>query len=288
MLRRLWNRLPVIVRAIIVGELVVSIGGLPPPLAIIANLRTTPRVPWMIVATALWLWLFWWYLHGGGWPRQTAESRKRDLRGDPLAARVWGWALLAGTFGIASTLALGFATLRVAGVTREAFASPINLSNYPMLSVICAIASISATAGVVEEAGFRGYMLSPMQRRHGWIVGILITGFMFFLDHHFSHAYATFAFLPFFLAISVVHGLLVKCSGSIRPSVVLHGIADFLVIPIMYGLVGSFSVTPISQTGFDTELAICLALTLFFALAAVVPFRRLAIISSRVEDRQTT
>jgi membrane protease YdiL (CAAX protease family) len=287
MLKRVWNRFPVIVRAIIVGELVVSIGGLPPPLAIIANLRTTPRVPWMIVATALWLWLFWWYLRGGGWPRQTAESRTRDLRGDPLAARVWGWALLAGTFGIASTIALGFATLRAAGVTREAFASPINLSNYPMLSVICAIASISATAGVVEEAGFRGYMLSPIQRRHGWVVGILITGFMFFLDHHFSHAYATFAFLPFFLAISAVHGLLVKYSGSIRPSVVLHGIADFFVIPIMYGLVGSFSVTPISQTGFDTEFAICLALILFFALAAVVPFRRLAIIGSRSKtDKQ--
>jgi membrane protease YdiL (CAAX protease family) len=222
-----------------------------------------------------------WYLRGGGWPRQTAEPRKRDLRGDPLPTRVWGWALLAGAFGIASTLALGFATLRAAGVTREAFASPINLSNYPMLSMICAIASISATAGVVEEAGFRGYMLSPIQRCHGWVVAISLTGFMFFLDHHLSHTYATFAVLPFFLAISVVHGLLVKYSGSIRPSVVLHRIADFLVIPIMYGLVGSFSVTPISQTGFDAQLGICISLTLFLALVAVLPFKRLAIISSR-------
>jgi membrane protease YdiL (CAAX protease family) len=287
MLKRVWNRLPAIVRAIIIGELVVSVGGIVPPLAIIVNLQTTPRVPWQILVTGLWLWLFWCYLRGGEWPRQTAESRKRDLRGGPLTARVWGWALLAGTFGIASTLALGFVTLRVAGVTREAFASPIKLSNYPIYTVICAIASISATAGVVEEAGFRGYMLSLIQRRHGWVVGILITGFMFFLDHHFSHAYATFAFLPFFLAISVVHGLLVKYSGSIRPSVVLHGIADFLVIPIMYGLVGSVSVTPISQTGFDTELAICLTLTLCFALAAVFPFRRLATISWRSKtDKQ--
>jgi hypothetical protein len=134
MLKRLWDRLPVIVRAIIIGELVVSVGGLSPPLAIIANLRITPRVPWMIIATALWLSLLWWYLRGGGWPRQSAESRKRDLRGNSLPARVWGWALLAGTFGIASSLALGFATLRVAGVTREAFASPIKLSNYPMLT----------------------------------------------------------------------------------------------------------------------------------------------------------
>jgi len=49
---------------------------------------------------------------------------------------------------------------------------------------------------------------------------------MFFLDHHLSHAYATFVFLPFFLAISAVHGLLVKYSGSIRPSVLLHALAD--------------------------------------------------------------
>ena len=144
-------------RAIIVGELVVSIGGILPPLTIIANLRTTPRVPWMLLITALWLWLFWWYLQGRGWPQQTTDFRRRDLRGDSLPARVWGWALLAGALGIASTLALGFATLRVANVSREAFAAPVNFSSYPSLTVICAIACISATAGVVEEAGFRGF-----------------------------------------------------------------------------------------------------------------------------------
>lgn len=259
------------------GELVVSIGGVPPGLAVIANLRTSPRVPWMLLVTALWLWFFWWYLRGAGWPRQTAEFRRRDLRGNALPARMWGWALLAGTLGIASTLALGFVTLRVANVSREAFAAPVDFSMYPTLTIICAIASISATAGVVEEAGFRGFMLSPIQRRHGWTAAILVTGFMFFLDHHFSHAYATFAFLPFFLAISAVHGLLVKYSGSICPSAVLHAVADFFVIPILYGLVGTLSVVPISQTGFDSQFGICLALMTLFAFAAVPAFKRLAV-----------
>ena len=279
MLKRFWNWLPVIVRAIIVGELVVDIGGILPPLAIIANLRTTPRVPWMILVTALWLWFFWWYLRGGGWPRQTAESRRRDLRGGPLSARAWGWALLAGSLGIASTLALGFATVRLANVSPDAFAAPINLSSYPLFTVICAIACVSATAGVVEEAGFRGYMLSPVQQRHGWTVAILISGFMFFLDHHLSHRYATFAFLPFFVAISAVHGLLVKYSGSIRPSVVLHAVADFIVIPILYGLVGSFSIAPVSKTGFDSHFAISIALMIILGLGSVLPFQRLAMAS---------
>lgn len=279
-MKQLWNRLPVIVRAIIVGELVVTIGGILPPLAIIANLRTTPHIPWMLLVTLLWLWLFWWYLRGNGWPRSTAESRRRDLRGNSLPRRVWGWALVAGTLGIASTLALGFATLRVANVSREAFAAPVNFSNYPTLTVVCAIACISATAGVVEEAGFRGFMLTPIQRRHGWTAAILITGFMFFLDHHFSHAYATFAFLPFFLAISAVHGFLVKYSGSIQPSAVLHAVADFLVIPILYGLAGSLSVTPISQTGVDRQFLICIVLMVVFGLAAIPAYTRLAAAST--------
>ena len=93
---------------------------------------------------------------------------------------------------------------------------------------------------------------------------------MFFLDHHLSHAYATFIFLPFFLAISVVHGLLVKYSGSIRPSVLLHALADFIVIPVSYGLVGTFSVESVSVTGINREFVIWIAV-MVICLGAFVP-----------------
>ena len=276
---RLWRRLPVIVRAILIGELVVSIGGLLPELAIVANLKTSPQVPWLLVVTGLWLWLFWWYLSGGGWPKITSDTRRQDLRGGPLSGRMWKWALVAGTFGILCTIALGFTLARLANVPRDAFKAPVDFSVYPRLTVISALLAISATAGVVEEAGVRGFMLSPIQRRHGWSIAILITGLMFFLDHHLSHAYATFAFLPFFLAISVVHGLLVRFTGSIRPSVVLHGVADFCLVPVMYGLVGSFSVSPVWETGFDRNFTICLAVMLIFGVATTAAFVRLAHLS---------
>jgi membrane protease YdiL (CAAX protease family) len=174
---------------------------------------------------------------------------------------------------------LGFALARLANVPRDAFKAPVDFSVYPRLTVVAALLAISATAGVVEEAGFRGFMLSPIQRRHGWSIAILITGLMFFLDHYLSHAYATFAFLPFFLAISVVHGLLVRFTGSIRPSAVLHGVADFCLVPVMYGLVGSFSVSPVWETGFDRNFTICLAVMLIFGVAATAAFVRLAHLS---------
>jgi membrane protease YdiL (CAAX protease family) len=165
---------------------------------------------------------------------------------------------------------MAFVTARLAHLPREAFAAPMDFSKYETLTVTCAIACISATAGVVEEAGFRGFLMSPVQRRHGWTIAILISGIMFFLDHHLSHAYATLVFLPFFLAISVVHGLLVKYSGSIRPSVLLHAVADFVVIPVSYGLVGTFSVESLSVTGIDDRFKIWVCV-MVICFAAFVP-----------------
>jgi len=273
MVSHFWKRLPAIVRGILVAELVVTIGTIPPSIAVILNMRTSPSIPWMLVVTAGWLLFFWWYVTGHGWPRSTQEARRRDLRAPSLSKRAWTWALIAGTLGIAGTIAMAVVTARLAHLPREAFAAPVDFSKYGALTVICAIACISATAGVVEEAGFRGFLISPIQRRHGWTIAILISGIMFFLDHHLSHAYATFVFLPFFLAISVVHGLLVKYSGSIRPSVLLHALADFIVIPVSYGLVGTFSVESVSVTGIDRQFIIWVAV-MVICFGAFVPALR--------------
>src|SRR4030095_8374305 len=270
---RFWDRLPVILRGILVAELVVTIGTIPPSIAVILNLQTSPAIPWMLVVTAGWLLFFGWYVSGHGWPRSTQEARRRDLRARSLSKHAWTWALVAGTLGITGAIALAFVTARRAHLPREAFAAPMDFSKYPTLIIVCAIACISATAGVVEEAGFRGFLISPIQRQHGWTIAILISGIMFFLDHHLSHAYATFVFLPFFLAVSVVHGLLLKYSGSIRPSVLLHALADFVVIPVSYGLVGTFSVESVSVTGIDRQFIIWVAV-MVICFAAFVPALR--------------
>lgn len=283
MLSHFWDRLPAIFRGILVAELVVTIGTIPPSIAVILNLRTSPSIPWMLIVTGGWLLFFWWYVNGHGWPRSTQEARRRDLRAPSLSKAAWTWALIAGTLGITGTIAMAFVTARLAHLPREAFAAPIDFSKYPTLIVVCAIACISATAGVVEEAGFRGFLISPIQRRYGWTTAILISGIMFFLDHHLSHAYATFVFLPFFLAISVVHGLLVKYSGSIRPSVLLHALADFIVIPVSYGLVGSFSVESISASGIDRQFIIWVAVLVICFVAFVPALRALG---ARSETRR--
>lgn len=271
----LWRQIPVILRASLIAELVCAVGNLPPGVLMLANLRFLPGVPWLLPATALWLWLFWRWMNGGWWPPSTATSRRRDLRARPLSGSVWRWSLLAGGLGLVSVMAFGLLLARFADIPRDTYKLPVELSTLPPWTVISILLAISVSAGVVEEAAFRGYLISPIARRHGWPIAILVSGLMFYLAH-LNHAYLTLAHLPFFLAISALNGLLVYLTGSILPAIVLHASADLLFIPLKYGLVGNLHAEPIWRTGVDSAFLICLAITLLFGFAAIPAFRRLA------------
>jgi len=106
LLSRSWMHVPVIARALLTGVLVLIVGWLPFSLLRGVNLMLSPSIPWFVPLTALHLWLFWQYLQGRGWPRSTAEARRKDLRAPRLSPRTWRWALLAGGTAMASTTAL--------------------------------------------------------------------------------------------------------------------------------------------------------------------------------------
>jgi membrane protease YdiL (CAAX protease family) len=272
---QLWQQIPVILRAALIAELVSIVGGLPPGGLMLANLKFLPSVPWLLPATGLWLWLFWRWMNGAWWPRSTAESRRRNLRACPLSGSVWRWSLLAGGLGLVSVMALGLLLARFADVPRDAYKLPVEYSALPPWTVISFLLAISVSAGVVEEAAFRGYLISPIARRHGWPVAILVSGLMFYVAH-LNHANVTLAHLPFFLAVSALHGLLVYQTGSILPAIVLHALEDLLFIPLKYGLIGDLHGEPVWRTGLDSAFLACLAVVLIFGLAAVPVFRRLA------------
>src|SRR5262245_26779181 len=96
----------VIARAVIVGLAVSAAGGVPWVLLSGWNLRMFVSVPWATLLTAAYLWLFWRYLGGAGWPRSTAEWRRTNLRANRLSGEIWGTALFAGILGLAAQLPL--------------------------------------------------------------------------------------------------------------------------------------------------------------------------------------
>jgi membrane protease YdiL (CAAX protease family) len=231
----LWRRLPALLRGALVAVAILLVGQLPPGVFLVLGLRFTPTIPWFLAGTAIWLVAFWMYLGGRGWPAGTRASRRRDLRGAPLAPAIWRWSLLAGGLGVVSAFCVALLTGLVADLPAAAFEAPFDLSPYPWWTTLAFFLNIALVAGVVEEAAFRGYMLSVVERRHGWVAAIASVAALFYLVH-LGHAYATAALLPFFMAYSLLHGLLVFLTRSILPSVVIHALGDAVILPMQYGV----------------------------------------------------
>jgi membrane protease YdiL (CAAX protease family) len=207
--------LKVIVRAVLIGMLIVIAGTIPRNLLFMANLRYFTSVPWAVPLTAFYLWFFWRYLNGAGSPESTVEERRASLRANRLAGRVWAWALAAGGLGIvALVLALRVAN-RLVVLPQQQLP---DLSQVPKLTVLALLLMAAPVAGVVEEAAFRGYMQGPIERRYGLTVAILITGTMFAV----AHLDFTLILWPYYVAVAAIYGTVTYLTRSILPAVVLH------------------------------------------------------------------
>ena len=79
----------------------------------------------------------------------------------------------------------------------------------------------AVVAGVVEETSFRGYLQRPIERRHGPVIAILVTGSVFGFAH-FAHPEVGVVLLPFYIAVAAVYGALAYFTDSTLPGMVLH------------------------------------------------------------------
>ena len=168
---------------------------------------------------ALYLWFYWRYLvRGWGWPGSTAEIRRTDSRANRVADDAWGLALLAGMLGLASVLLLQGLWGRLVAVPQQ---RDIDISRYPAVTVFLWIVMSAVVAGIVEETSFRGYLQRPIERRHGPVLAILLTGVLFGFAH-FGHPEVGLVLLPFYLSVAAVYGALAYLTDSTVPSMILH------------------------------------------------------------------
>lgn len=214
----LWRRFPVVVRAVITGVVATLAGTTPWAVLVSANTKHLSAVPWAVPPIAVYLWLYWRYLQGDGWPRSTAEARRTHCRANRLSEDVWAMALFAGVLGLVAVLFLQGVMNRLVTLPEQ---RDLDVSQYPVATVLLWVLMSSAVAGVVEEASFRGYMQRPIERRHGPVVAILVTGSLFGVLH-FTHPEVTLVLLPYYIAVAAVYGALAYLTESILPSMVLH------------------------------------------------------------------
>lgn len=224
MILPLWKRLPVIVRAILTGSLAAAAGTVPWAYLVSANTRHWSVVPWAVPLTALYLWFWWKYVRGSWWPASTADARRVNCRANRLTDEVWGMAMFAGISGLVTIVLFQRVMDRMVTLPHQ---QDLDISQYPVVTVLFWILMGALVAGVVEEAAFRGYMQSPIERRHGPVAAILVTGMMFGFMH-FTHPEVTLILMPYYAAVAAVYGALAYFTNSIYPGMVLHAGGNML------------------------------------------------------------
>jgi len=178
-------------------------------------------MPWAIVPMAIYLWLYWRYISGRIGSPDTAAMRRANLRANRLERDVWIIAIFTGLIGFGAVLALVTVMARL--TTMPGSAAAITLpAGMPPLTGFLLLVMASIVAGTTEEAGFRGYMQGPIERRHGLALAILVNGVMFGLLHFPNHPAATTSMLPYYMTVSALYGGLTWAANSILPALALH------------------------------------------------------------------
>src|SRR5688572_971828 len=184
------------------------------------NLKVLPFLPWAVLPTAVYLWLYWRYIGGRIGCAATAETRRESLRANPLALEVWALAIVSGLIGFGALLALTAVMARLMPMpASEQIVFPPTM---PHATGAVLLVMASVVAGVTEEAAFRGYMQGPIERRYGLAIAVMVNGTAFGLLHFPNHPDAVVQMLPYYIAVAAVYGGLTWATNSILPAIALH------------------------------------------------------------------
>lgn len=125
------------------------------------NARFHPEIPWAAFAAASGLVLLLAWLNGTGWPQTLANVRRCNLRRWRPEPGTWQGENLGVIVGLACMLA-GMAVVWILTSQEKPLT---DLSAYPTSALRLSIVIMGPlTSGVVEEAAFRGYMQSQLER----------------------------------------------------------------------------------------------------------------------------
>jgi membrane protease YdiL (CAAX protease family) len=204
---------------ILTGLLILVAGLVPWLLLAQLNARVRPDLPWAALTTVFYLGLLLVWLNGRGPPASSAAQRNQSLRLWPPRS--------SDADGIPTGAVIGALVVVYVLWTAISVASPLpDLSVYPTTSYRWSMFIMGGvTAGVLEEAAFRGYMQTGIERfdRDN---AIWITSLVFTLTHITQGIGAVLALGPGLFIASLLYGTLARRTGTILPGMIIHVLGD--------------------------------------------------------------
>jgi len=194
-----------------------------------ANLRATPGLPWAVPVMAIVLFVMWKYLGGSWWPRRTSETRRRCLRTNPVTRKVLLWSLAAGSVGVVALAGYWICLSQLAEFPPNQLP---DTSKYPSLTVLTMLIMACIAAPVAEEAAFRGYCWTILQRQFRPTSVIVLSSLLFALAH-FTQGLALAKLLAYFLAGLLFAGV-AYAANSVWASIPVHALADLVAFTLLW------------------------------------------------------
>lgn len=248
-----WQRIPLIIRSIISGLLVTFSGLLPWSILFGINITVSPAIPWSVALCLVYL--FFWNRFVRGTAQQTGSAYSRAERYRAVANSNYSWVYAAG-----GAFSIGLFLLMI--VSHKYFEIPIQelpIKNVSPVVVAVYFAMASFVAGLCEEVGFRGYLQQPIESKYGVLVAVAISSIAFSILH-FGGAEAL-PLMPFYLLGGINFGWMAYWSKSLRPSIILHAVTNFLSYLILW--IGTDLFTDKSHNSLFTAILVVGILTLF-------------------------
>jgi len=215
---------------------------------------------WVVIPMTVILWVYCKYYSGSWGSKQTAKSRRTWFRPVNLSAHGWKYGIAAAILFVVIVQASFVLTFRVIKFPAAQFTADYKaLDNFPLWAAFVILIMSSIVAGICEEAGFRGYMQVPLEKKYGPVIAITVTS-LCFTAIHLGHTWAL-PILPHIFFASVLLGVIAWRSGSLIPGIIGHSILDIFDYSVWWtNITGGFKHQPISKTGVDFHFIVWVAI----------------------------
>lgn len=238
---------------------------------IVANLRTLPAIPWSVLVMTVLLGLGAQFLGGRWGSSATAAARRQSLRATVVSREMFAWAWLAGAL---SMIALVGVWIVLASFVRMPGSVLPDLSAYPRVTAVVAVAMGALISPLCEQAGIWGYWQGGLERRWSAATAIVVASVAFALLPHPPGGMAFGLKVMFFFLAGLIFSTMAYLTNSILPAIPVH----VLGLLLFFALVWPNDPTRplVATSGTDAWFWIHVAQVVVFTALAFWAFGRLA------------